>query len=293
MSYIPESVTRAAYRTLLKVQKGSPTLLFGVGLVGFAATIVLSSRATLKVGDILEDAESDLENINTLQSKNYSESDRKHDQITVYSRTAVKIAKLYLPAFSVGLLSVAALTGSYSILNARNVSLTAAYLGLEESFKKYRDRVRQHIGEDEENVIWSPVYSTEITNQEDGSTLVKDVLEDKGGSPYRVVFDEFNPNWNKAREYNQFFLQAQQNYANDMLRSKGFVFLNDVYDMLGFPRTKAGQIVGWLWNDKIGDGYIDFGVFRNSTDTAKKFAMGDERSVWLDFNVDGNILDRF
>ena len=64
--------------------------------------------------------------------------------------------------------------------------------------------------------------------------------------------------------------------------------------MLGFPRTKAGQVVGWVYDEKhtVGDNFVDFGLFNDINDERKQaFVNGYERSVLLDFNVDGPILD--
>ena len=91
------------------------------------------------------------------------------------------------------------------------------------------------------------------------------------------------------------FLNAQQNYANDLLKSKGYLFLNDVYDMLGIPKTKAGQVVGWVYdpeNPNSGDNYVDFGIYDAYNEKARDFVNGYERTILLDFNVDGYILDK-
>ena len=96
-------------------------------------------------------------------------------------------------------------------------------------------------------------------------------------------------------EYNLSFLRSQQQYANDLLQSNGYLFLNEVYEMLGFKPTKAGQVVGWVYNPKnpVGDNFVDFGmreVYRmNET---SDFVEDWDRAVMLDFNVDGNIFDR-
>ena len=57
----------------------------------------------------------------------------------------------------------------------------------------------------------------------------------------------------------------QQAYANKKLQAQGYLFLNDVLEMLGIQKTKAGQIVGWIYNEEapIGDNYVDFGIFNN------------------------------
>ena len=89
------------------------------------------------------------------------------------------------------------------------------------------------------------------------------------------------------------FLFKQQNYANDTLKARGYLFLNEVYDMLGIPRTKAGQVVGWIYDEKhpIGDNFVDFGIVDVNNERSRAFMNGYERSIILDFNVDGNILD--
>ena len=89
------------------------------------------------------------------------------------------------------------------------------------------------------------------------------------------------------------FLKDQQRYANDRLKTKGCLFLNEVYDMLGFQRTKAGACVGWVYDEKhpTGDNFVDFGLYNGYNDRTNAFVNGRERSVILDFNVDGYILD--
>lgn len=273
---------------LLKVQKNSPALLFGAGVVGVVGTVVLASRATLKLGDIVDDAEATVEKINSLEHPDYSPEDAVKDKAIVYTQAALKVAKLYTPALVVGVISIGCLTGSHHILSRRNVALSAAYAGAEKALRDYRGRVVEAIGAEKESVIWQPVEQVE-TVDETGKKVKIGVPTEVGGSPYKVLFDERNPNWSKQYDYNRIFIQAQQNYANDLLRAKGCVFLNDVHDMLGLERTKAGQIVGWVLNGD-GDNYIDFGVFRNGYD-GMRFVAGEERSIWLDFNVDGDVLD--
>ena len=112
-------------------------------------------------------------------------------------------------------------------------------------------------------------------------------------SDYAKFFDEFNPNWQNDPEYNLMFLKSQQQYANDLLKARGRLFLNEVYDMLGIERTKAGQVVGWTYNMKnpTGDNFVDFGIYDMSKERVRAFVNGYEPSILLDFNVDGNVWD--
>ncbi len=87
---------------------------------------------------------------------------------------------------------------------------------------------------------------------------------------------------------NRHFLHLQQNYANDLLRSRGHIFLNEVYDLLGLERSQAGQIVGWVMNGE-GDNFVDFGLFECES---SRFINHLEQSIVLDFNVDGAVYDK-
>lgn len=89
------------------------------------------------------------------------------------------------------------------------------------------------------------------------------------------------------------FLEDQQIYCNDLLKMKGHLFLNEVYDILGFPRTKAGAVVGWVYNEEnpIGDNFVDFGLFDTNDERNSDFINGYRNTAILDFNVDGYILD--
>lgn len=285
---ISADMTRRLAGAVLKTKAQSPTILFGAGVVGVVSTVVMASKATLKLEDILDDTNEKLEMVKTLQHDNYSEQDRVKDKAVVYTQTIINLGKLYAPAVGIGILSIAALTGSHHILTKRNAALTAAYAGLDRALRDYRERVSDEIGVEREARIWQPTEKLDATTEE-GKKVKVEVATERGGSPYKVLFDETNQNWQRADEYNQIFIQAQQNFANDLLRAKGHVFLNDVHDMLGLPRTKAGQIVGWVMNGE-GDNYIDFGVF-NNLERGMRFVSGDERSIWLDFNVDGPVLD--
>ncbi|WKW86844.1 hypothetical protein SEA_CONLEY_58 [Gordonia phage Conley] len=280
--------SKALGSVLVQVQKSSPNTLFAAGIVGVVGTVVLSSRATLKAVEVNKETKNMLDQINNLEHDDYSDKDRVRDKAILYSQTAVTYMKLYGPTLVVGTLSVACLTQSHRVLTQRNMALGAAYAGVEKALNGYRERVIAEVGPEREAKIWQPVEKVDVIDAEGKKSKIEMPIED-GGSPYKVLFDESNVNWNKAHEYNQLFLNAQQNYANDLLRAKGHVFLNDVHDMLGLPRTKAGQIVGWVM-DGEGDNYIDFGFFRNIHE-GMRFVSGDERSIWLDFNVDGNVLE--
>jgi hypothetical protein len=283
-----------AGRPILTMQKYSPVLMFGAGIVGVAATVVLACRATLKLEGVLDEAQDLVDKAKTLEHSDYSERDRERDIALVYTKMAFKIVKLYSPAVATGVLAIGSLTGAHMVLSRRNVGLAAAFAALDKGFKEYRQRVIGEVGEDREREIRYGAVDREIVEETKTGPVVKGVrsFDPNVYSPYARLFDEHNQNWQKNAEYNLLFVRAQQNYANDMLGARGHVFLNEVYDMLGIDHSSAGAVVGWVISKDGGDNFIDFGVFNPANERANDFVNGRERSILLDFNVDGVIYDK-
>src|SRR5215204_1632419 len=135
MKLVPEAISRTVARNSLLLQKSSPQMLFGVGVVGMVGSTVLACRATLKMDRVLDDAKEKLDTAKTLEHPDYSEKDRGRDTTLIYFQTGVQVFKLYAPAIIVGGLSIAALTSSHRILARRNVALTVAYSALDKGFR--------------------------------------------------------------------------------------------------------------------------------------------------------------
>ena len=306
MKFIPNKVVGIAARQSLKVQKHSPSILFGAGVVGVGVGTVLACRATLKMEEILQNAENvkaqadlayDMVNSdNYAGDKTYTQAEMLRDKRVILVQTGRQVATAYAPAVIVLSLSVAALTQSHIILNRRNAAVGAAYAALDKGFSEYRSRVIDRFGEDTDRELR---FGYEETKERDEATgkkkIVRRVATGPGPSIYARFFDETSTSWQREPEYNLMFLKAQQDYLNDRLRLFGHVFLNEAYDALGLERSMAGQSVGWVLN-KNGDNYIDFGIFRGDTDTSIDFVNGREGAVLLDFNVDGvilNLIDEF
>ena len=287
------------------VEKHSPEILAGVGVVGVVASTVMACKATMKLNDILEESKETRDKIREVESnpryeEQYSHEDAKKDLTINYTQTAMKIAKLYAPAVILGSASLGCLLASNDILRKRNAALSAAYMTVDKSFKEYRQRVVDRFGEEVEKEIRYNIKAEEVTSTvvaEDGSeTTVTETVKTMDPnlySDYAKFFDEASPYWQKDPEYNLMFLKSQQQYANDLLKARGRLFLNEVYEMLGIDKTKAGQIVGWVYNPEnpIGDNFVDFGIFDMSKERVRAFVNGYEPNILLDFNVDGNIWD--
>ena len=287
------------------VQKYSPEILAGVGVVGVVASGVMACKATLKLNDILVECKDTRDKIKEIESNpyyndKYTAEDAKKDLTVNYMQTSIKIAKLYAPALLLGSASLGCLLASNDILRKRNAALSAAYMTVDKGFKEYRQRVADRFGAEVEKEIRYNIKAQEVETtvvNEDGSeTVVKETVNTMDPnlySDYARFFDEASPYWQKDPEYNLMFLKAQQQYANDLLKARGRLFLNEVYEMLGIDKTKAGQIVGWVYDKEnpVGDNFVDFGIYDMSKDRVRAFVNGYEPNILLDFNVDGNIWD--
>lgn len=305
MKNLKENLVANFYKCEGLVKKHSPEILAGVGVVGVVASTVLACKATMKVNDILTDAKEQIDKVNSVRNNpayadRYSEEDAKKDLSVVYVQKGVELVKVYLPAFTLGAVSIGCLLSSNNILRKRNAALGAAYATLDKSYKAYRNRVVERFGSEVEKEIRYNIRAEEIEHttidEEGNEVVVKEevkTMDPNLYSDYAKFFDESNVNWNRNPEYNLMFLKSQQQYANDLLKSRGRLFLNEVYDMLGMERTKAGQVVGWVYDEEnpIGDNFVDFGIYDMSKERVRAFVNGYEPNILLDFNVDGNVWD--
>ena len=327
---IMTKITRAAHKTGFALKQHSPEILAVTGTVGVVASAVLACKATTKVNDIMSDTKSqihelhlvaaaagieekkeeysaeDTEKLELLKThtkvQGYTVEDSRKDLTLIYVQTGIKFIKLYAPAIILGAASLSCLLASNNILRKRNAALAAAYATIDRGFKEYRSRVVERFGEEVDkelkyNVKAQEIEETVIDKNGKEKTVKKTVkvANPNEYSEYARFFDDGCKGWEKNSEYNLTFLNSQQNYANDKLRAQGYLFLNEVYDMLGIPATKAGQVVGWIYNPddpKSGDNYVDFGIYDPYIEKCRDFVNGYERTILLDFNVDGYILDK-
>ena len=297
-------VTRTLSKAGFQIKKHSPEILIVAGIAGVVTSAVMACKATTKINDILDQTKEEVGKVNDaldnekISEDVYSKEDAKKDLAIIYIQTGVKLAKLYGPSLILGALSITSILASNNILRKRNVALAAAYATIDNSFKEYRGRVIERFGKDLDRELKYNIKAKEIsetTVDENGkeTTVTKTVpvVESEEPSDYARFFCEGCAGWTKDPEMNLVFLKQQQNWANELLKTRGHLFLNEVYDMLGIERSKAGQVVGWVYDETNPDcdNYVDFGIYDIYNERKRAFVNGWERSILLDFNVDGNI----
>lgn len=303
---LPVGATRRLNRLGLKFKKHSPEIMVAAGVVGVITSTVMACKATTKIDKVLSESKEHVEKTKEYVEEHgftekYTEEDYKKDLTIMYAQRGLKIARLYAPAVMLGAVSIVTILSGHNILRKRNAALAAAYATVDKGFREYRGRVIERFGEELDKELKYNIKSKELdeikvnkkTGKEEVVKKSVHVANPNEYSDYARFFDDGCTGWTKDPEFNLMFLKDQQRYADDRLKSKGSLFLNEVYDMLGIPRTKAGACVGWIYDEKnpVGDNFVDFGIYDLYNEKGHDFVNGYERTILLDFNVDGNILD--
>lgn len=297
----------------LIVYKHIPQILFGAGVLTGAGALIETARGTTKVDDIFSRKETRLAKIDALMiNDTYTEDDRQKDILKTKAIMCVDLAKAYAPATILYAASVTCFLGGHHILAQRYAATAAALTATTKAFNGYRGNVKDELGDEADWRFLHGIKAEELDKvtitDEKGETKEITVVKrsDIGKNPndysmYAKVFKKGNDYWQGESSYNMWFLKKVQNQMNDKLLARrnhehgGYLFLNEVYEALGFSSTKAGAVVGWYIpkegaeDDNNGDYYVDFGIF--SKNGSVRFINDEEDSIILDFNVRGSIYD--
>lgn len=297
----------------LKIKKYSPEILMVTGVISFVGTVVVACKQTTKASEILEDHRIGMDEIKEAEELSdkgelvnkdgkvivYDKETVKHDKLNVWAHTFVGFGKLYLPAITLGTISIVSFLAANRILKARYLAAVTAFNAVSEAFDSYRKRVIDERGEmyDRHFMYGSEFEVEDVVDPEDGSVkheVIEKVKIENNNSPYARFFDPSCEDWDENPSLNMIFLTAQQQTAQRMLEKKGNLFLNEVYDLLGFERTTVGALVGWIYDPQNpnGDNYVDFGLWNQDSVATRRFVNNVENVVLLDFNVDGVIYDK-
>lgn len=293
-------ISRTMSKIKIKTEKNAPDILLGLGVASFIGTFVLTIYGTIKAGDVLEvhgakmrDIQDEVEKAEEEPEKyEYPEEILKQDKTRVYAYTGLGMAKAYTPAISMAIVSLGCIMASRNILQKRYLAAVAAYESVSTAFNAYRGRVIEERGE-----IWDRhyMYGTKIEE------VTETVIDPETGKKKKVTkevevidtddyvnsnigrwFGPDNNNWSAHPLTSRAFLNAQMTMLTDMLNNRGHVFLNEVYDALGYEHTQEGALLGWI----IGDeemGSVDFGMFEYNRPGVKEFADGDVNEILLTF----------
>lgn len=241
------------------ISKNSPLILTVTGVVGIGATAVLAYKSRSRVEAIIEEVEEtrkDEDRINELIDLQDRLTDEEETELTYLQENYVPVSKavvvrdiagaVALPVVT-GVASLACVTLSWYIMNNRLLTVSGALATATAEHVYYKRKVADRFGEEVERELSTPVhkveaeYTDEKGKKKTGEVNVKDTLESLEGR----WFDESMEYTADDFSYNKAFVESVAEKLGVQFMNRGSLTLNQVYDALGFPRSRAGALMGW------------------------------------------------
>lgn len=293
-------LTHAYYKVVFELRKHSPEILTAVGIGGVVAGTVMACVATTKLEKTMEVHKKELDDIHA--NPNPDEKEHRKEVVTAYAKTGWDLVKLYGPSAIVEATSIGCLLGSHKIMRNRNAALAAAYTTVSNAFESYKKRVADKIGEEAEKELRYDIRTEEVDEEYvDGKGKKKvrkktvKTMSEHEKSPYSRFYAPGCDGWSKDTGANVMTLGMKEDFLNKRLQVRGYLFLNEAYEYLGIPPIREGQYLGWYYDPSNPNLHncVDFGIYDCHDILKCDFVNGFEDTILLDFNIDGNIVDRF
>lgn len=228
---------RLTYQSIRFAKKNAPTILTCIGSAGVVGTAVLTAKASIRASKLLEEAENE-----------------KGEELTV--KESIRVAgPAYIPAVLVGASTIACIFGANILNQRKQASLASAYALIDNSYRQYKNKVKELYGEETHNNIIDAIAKEQpkevhITA---GGVISNYTQEIESDSEPRLFYDEYSGRYFESTIEKVLLAEYHLN-RNYILR--GFARLNEFYEFLGLEPKDYGDAVGW---DVCGEIYwIDF-----------------------------------
>lgn len=190
------------------IKRNAATILTGIGAVGVVATAVTAVKATPKAIRLLEEAKVE-----------------KGEELTK-TEVIVTAAPAYIPSIIIGTSTIACIF-SANILNKRyQAALTSAYALLNSSYKEYRNKVKEIVGDETYEQI-----DEAITND-----------RYKEDDELQLFYDAATKQY---FESTLFKVQQAEYFLNRNLVMKDYAYLNEWLEFLDIATDEKGWDLGW------------------------------------------------
>lgn len=223
-----------SFKSLVKpietiVRANAPQILSGLGIAFGAGAVGFSVKATVKAVEIVKEKE--------------KERGEKLSKTEIVQATW----KNYIPAASCSVASAACIVASTHISMRRLATMTAAYAMSENSFKEYKEKAVELLGEKKEEELRGAVSQDYIEKHPPYNTIVEHA---KGGGT--LCLNQFDGRYFYSDADT---IKSTINDLNHMLLNDYNVSLNDFYYLLDMKESGIGDRFGWNLND--GNDLID------------------------------------
>jgi hypothetical protein len=240
----------------ISTHKSTVFMVLGIGLgAGCVVTTVLQ---TIKACDIIEDANSQLDDLDIVEEDEEITKLRRQ----IRKKTNIALAKNYIVPAALGVGSVGCTLAAYKILSSEKAAAMAALSATTAAFEKYRARVIDKYGVEADYELYHGKTSVSVKEDPNnpGKTITTKVWSPVDDNCYSKIFAfETSGEWKSSKKLNIAFLEFYERYWNQQLRTKGYVTYNEVIESLGFSRKVGTDMtepfipngIGWVSEENI------------------------------------------
>lgn len=277
---------------------GNPKLMMGIGLAGFFGAIGLTVVGVIEAQKVHKEYKEEREKLtdkfNAQKDEDGETLPAKKNPATqdfgkLFIKTMAKYVISFAPAAGAAILGTMCVTKSYKTLTARVMGLTAVCGSLKATLDKIHERVVEDAGEAKWQEYRYGIKEKEIEEVDEKGKVSKvkiNVAESEKDLDGLIIFDERSDYWEPEPDFPMYFIKLRQQLLTNQLVASGNLFLNEVFDALGLPRTEEGAVTGWVMGE--GDEYVDL----RPRVIKVKDGIGYHSTIVLDPNHDGVIIDK-
>ena len=294
----------------LLAKKHAPEIMVASGVAGFIVTIVETVKATNETNEILGTREIELNERGEIYEKlglDYTEEMYNEDTKDIKRKARVALFKAWFPVVTTAGLSVILVLKGYKLINGRYVATVAAYKTLEAAHERYRSNVIEEFGKEVDWRMANDIKPERLEAIEKERRENDRIAEDNKGKkkkdrkPLRnahlndrkYLFDENSIYWKRYWTPRQFldYIQTKVRQLQDKFDLQGYLFVNDVLEAFGLPKTAEGQVIGWI-KKRGKTTVISVGYDEMPEEEIRRILATPNNSqlrFWLNMNPDGLI----
>lgn len=198
------------------LMKKSPLILTCMGAAGVIATAVLTGRATIKAVRITD-------------NMRYFDPDVGFALDAPRKEIIKAVWKEYIPAAGVGIATITCIFGANALNKRQQAALMSAYALLDQTYKEYKSKVKEVLGEESEQKV--------------EEAIAEEKIDDISPAEGKLLF--YEPNYGQGFERTMLEVQDAEYRLNQKFAVEGEASLNDFFELLGLNKTDTGDLIGW------------------------------------------------
>lgn len=215
------------------LKKNGSTILSACAIGGVIFTTVLAIKATPKAVELIKDD---------------SRKNHEGDPYAYTKKEAIESAwKCYIPTFVSAGATICCIASANILNHKTQKSITGAYILLENSFREYKNKLKELYGEEVHNSVVDAIAKEHVSDVYISSQGLLgysslDISDTKNPEKVRLFYDAYSKRYFEttlARVIEAEF-HINRNYVMG-----GWVPANEYYEFLGLESIENGDILGW------------------------------------------------